>query len=67
VTDRNHRLKQIHHCLNTPEGKVLMDELRILYDQAQLFDPDALIMAGNVAGRDFYKVMESYQRGDNIK
>lgn len=66
MSDRQHRLKQMHHCLNTPEGKVLVDELASILDGPDLFDTDALIMAQNVAGRDILKLLQSFQRGDSI-
>ena len=64
---RELKLKQMYHCLNTPEGKVLMDELRTTLDGGDLFDSDPLVMAQNVAGRDVFKYLEVIQRGDAIK
>jgi hypothetical protein len=66
VSDRQYRLKQIYHCLNTPEGKVLVDELGAILDGPELFDTDPLVMAQNVAGRDIYKLLVSFQNGDSL-
>lgn len=65
--DRNQKLRMIQQCLSSPEGKVLMAELGSILDPLQLFDSDPLVMAQLVAGRDVFKTLESFQRGDNVK
>jgi hypothetical protein len=64
--DRKYRLKQMHHCLNTPEGRILMEEMEKLLDGADLFHTDPLEMAKRCAERDVYKLLESLERGDGL-
>lgn len=64
--DRQYKLKQMHHCLNTPEGKVLITELGSILDGPELFDRDPLVMAQNIAGRDIFKLLVSFQNGDSL-
>ena len=50
-------------CLNTPEGKVLMGELRSEFEDIEVWDDNPLVMARKAANRDFFKVMEAMQNG----
>lgn len=59
--------KAIQRCLNSPDGKVLMGELRDEFDDVEVFDVDPLVMARKAAGRDIYKLLIAMQEGIGIE
>jgi hypothetical protein len=54
-------------CLNTPDGKVLMEELKAELDDVEVWDADPLKMAKKAAGRDLFKVLCAMQTGEEIQ
>ena len=56
-------LERCQVCLNTPEGLVLMGELRSEFEDLEIWDDNPLVMARKAANRDFFKVLEAMQNG----
>lgn len=63
----NEKLDMCQVCLNTPEGKVLMAELRSEFEDVEIWDEEPLVMAKKAAGRDFYKLLKAMQHGRELE
>lgn len=66
MKERRAQLKQFHHCLNTAEGKELMEELKKVWHDANPLDETAQVMGFNVGLSEAYKQLEAWQQGEGL-
>lgn len=57
-------LSAMHRCLNTADGKILMQELEADYDSDALFSATPMTMTKNVAQRDLVRALKLIQTGE---
>lgn len=67
MVSRNKTLSRIQNVLQTPDGEVLMEELRLEWDGLTLLGPDPQKTGYNVGKRDCYKFLEALQSGELIR
>ena len=66
LTERKKQLIKFYNCLNTADGKALMQELRSICYEAKHIDPNPILAGHNLGLLEVYKQLESWQRGDRI-
>lgn len=64
--DRRSQLKHFYKCLNTPEGKELVDELRLSWDDSNPLDENAQTMGFNVGLQQAYRQILAWQEGEGL-
>ena len=65
--ERENKLAQFARCLNTEEGKALMEELRIAWGTGSVFTPGDPHQTSYYAGMlDCFRQVEAFQMGRNL-
>ena len=67
MIERGAQLAKFHRILNTDDGKELMDDLRIAWGSANVFNSDIAIMSFNAALLEAFRVLEAYQNAEELQ
>ena len=67
MIERGAQLAKFHRILNTDDGKELMDDLRIAWGSANVFNSDIAIMSFNAALLEAFRVLEAYQNAEDLQ
>ena len=64
--EREAKLAHFHRALNSKDGKVLMDDLKIAWGSANVFSTDIAEMAYNAGLLECYRLLEAYQQAEEL-
>jgi len=67
MIERGAQLAKFHRLLNTDDGKELLDDLRIAWGSANVFNSDIAVMSYNSALLEAFRVLESYQQAEELQ
>ena len=67
MIERGAQLAKFHRILNTDDGKELMDDLRIAWGSANVFNSDIAIMSFNAALLEAFRVLDAYQNAEELQ
>ena len=65
--DRGALLAKFHRCLNTEDGKAMMDELKIHWASGNPLDPEPATMGFNIGLLEAYRQLESWMAAKELK
>jgi len=67
MSERENKLAMFARCLNTEEGKTLVDEFRIAWASGSVFTPGDSHQTAYYAGMlDCFRQIEAFQKGRNL-
>lgn len=64
--ERQHNLARMQATLSTPDGEILMEELRLAWDLPKLLGATEQETAYNCGARDCYKFLDMLRNGELI-
>ena len=67
MIDRGAQLAKFHRLLNTDDGIELMDDLKIAWGSANVFNSDIASMSYNAALLEAFRVLEAYQQAEELE
>ncbi len=67
MIERGAQLAKFHRLLNTDDGIELMDDLKVAWGSANVFNSDIASMAYNSALLEAYRVLEAYQQAEELE
>lgn len=67
MSERENKLAMFARCLNTEEGKALVDEFRVAWASGSVFTPGDSYATAYYAGMlDCFRQIEAFQKGRNL-
>ena len=67
MIERGAQLAKFHRLLNTDDGIELMDDLKVAWGSANVFNSDIASMSYNAALLEAFRVLEAYQQAEELE